>query len=154
MIGRVAELVVRVPRPERRNRGIDGRRIAEPGVLVAGRESARHAAQRSRPQPAAARHPVPALLLGPEHPRGVDLRAGDVAVDVDPRRHHDIPPRVDRPIGLRIRDRPGPTITAVRDPEVPDFFVNVRWPGPQRFRRRFGAAASLEDLAQRNSQTW
>ena len=108
MTGVSRELVVGVPGPERRDGGVEGRGVAEAGVLVAGGERAGHAARASPTAVAgrAARCPPP-RLLGPHHPGGVDLRPGDVAVHVDPAGHHDVAPRIDRPVGPDLRDRPG-----------------------------------------------
>ena len=120
---RVAELVMRRPGAQGRVAASTAVRVAEPGVLGtvlkllgtlpsvpdrrAGRLGPRHRAEPG--------------LLGPERSRGVDLRPGDVAVDVHPRRHHDVPPSVDRPIrpDFRIagsRDRPGRSIQTSAGP--------------------------------------
>ena len=98
---RVGQLVVGLEGHQGRDRGIDGRRVAEPGIFRPGAERARHAPESARPADQVAMEaPSPPRLLRPHRASPVDFRPRDVAMDVDPGRHHDVAPRVDRPIGL------------------------------------------------------
>ena len=91
--------VSRIPRgvagAERRDGGVEGRGVAQAGVLVAGGERAGHAAAGARRVKRVRRWHVVPVLLGPHLAGDVDLRPGDVAVHVDAARHHDQPAGVD-----------------------------------------------------------
>ena len=102
---RVAQLGEDVARGERRRRRLDHRRVAEQRVAIAGDERRRHDAAAARAQDLGPLDGIPAVLLGRQPARGVDLRPGDVRVDVDAARHHDHAARVDprRVVGQRRR---------------------------------------------------
>ena len=64
--GRVGEFLVGVPGGERRDGGVEGRRVAQAGVLVAGGERAGHAAHRAAVRDGGAADRLGlALFLGP-----------------------------------------------------------------------------------------
>ena len=97
---RVAQLGERVAGGQRRGRGVDHGRVAEQRVAVAGRERGRDGAARAGAGERRALEHVLAVLLRRELAGRVDLRPGDVGVDVDAARHHHHAAGVDAP-GVR-----------------------------------------------------
>ena len=93
--GRVVEFLQRVPRSERRHGRFHGGRVAERRIAIARRERGGNRAAGARSgEPGAELHVV-LVGLGLHLAGEVDLRAGDVAVDVDAARHHHHAGRVD-----------------------------------------------------------
>ena len=99
--GRVAHLVMRVPRRERCNGGIEDGGVAQAGVAIAGGEGARHGAAGARASGVTTRqarrgHRIGGVLLRQETARVVAARARDVAVDVHATGHDDHAAHVER----------------------------------------------------------
>jgi hypothetical protein len=117
--GRIAELLVGMPRRQRRNGGVKGGRISQAGVLVAGGKRAGDASHGAAVRVGGPPHRFGlALFLGAHFARHVYLRPGDVAVHVDAARHDHQPAGVDgfgRP-DLRIRRRANHA--AIFDPQI------------------------------------
>ena len=113
---------MRVPSGEGRDRRIEGGRVAEAGVSVAGDGRGRDergvatAGKRIRPGPAAE--------LRAHHPSRVDLRADDVTVHVDAAGHHHEAAGIDDSGRRGIRFGGRGHDAAAGDPEVADLAVD------------------------------
>ena len=100
---RIVEFLVGMTGRKRGNRGVEGRCIPHPRVLVAGGERTGHVPHRAAVCDLGAVDVLaPAFLLGAHLARGVDLGPDDMAVHIDAAGHDDQPPGIDHAGGLEI----------------------------------------------------